>query len=106
MLKAKKIAELIEIAEKFGIADIKGLKKQEIIDLIINNADQKSTKIDNEKNDNNPKPHKPERNNRNGGNKPHFNKNHSNRKDDNFNKDHRKRYKAVSYTHLTLPTIE
>tara|TARA_B100000575_G_scaffold281445_1_gene272111 strand:+ start:6898 stop:8322 length:1425 start_codon:yes stop_codon:yes gene_type:complete len=97
MLKAKKIAELIEIAEKFGIADIKGLKKQEIIDLIINNADQKSTKIDNEKNDNNPKPHKPERNNRNGGNKPHFNKNHSNRKDDNFNKDHRKRYKEPDF---------
>ncbi len=34
MLKAKKIAELIEIAEQIGLKDSKGMKKQELIDAI------------------------------------------------------------------------
>ena len=35
MLKAKKLAELIEIAEQIGIKELTGLKKQEIIDKIV-----------------------------------------------------------------------
>tara|TARA_B100001057_G_scaffold444520_1_gene481493 strand:+ start:7053 stop:8477 length:1425 start_codon:yes stop_codon:yes gene_type:complete len=97
MLKAKKIAELIEIAEKIGIANLKGQKKQEIIDSIISNSDDKSINITKEKNDNSQKPFKSDRNHRNGGGKNHFNKNHSSRKDDNFNKDHRKRYKEPDF---------
>ena len=88
MLKAKKLAELIEIAEQIGIKELKGLKKQDIIDKIIGNAsEEKSSDI------------KPEskvaknnyRENRytNGGNKNHQNKN--------FNKDNRNRYKEPDF---------
>ena len=87
MLKAKKLAELIEIAEQIGIKDLKGLKKQDIIDKIIGNAgEEKSDDI------------KPEakvaknnfRENRaNNGNKNHHNKN--------FNKDNRRRYKEPDF---------
>ena len=87
MLKAKKLAELIEIAEQIGIKDLKGLKKQDIIDKIISNAsEEKSNDI------------KPEakvaknnfRENRaNNGNKNHHNKN--------FNKDNRRRYKEPDF---------
>ena len=35
MLKAKKLAELLVIAEQLGINDLKGLKKQEVIDRIV-----------------------------------------------------------------------
>jgi len=87
MLKAKKLAELIEIAEQIGIKDLKGLKKQDIIDKIIGNAsEEKSNDI------------KPEakvaknnfRENRaNNGNKNHHNKN--------FNKDNRRRYKEPDF---------
>ena len=38
MLKAKKLSELIEIAEQIGIKELAGLKKQEIIDKIVGNA--------------------------------------------------------------------
>ena len=34
MLKAKKLAELIEIAEQIGLKDTKGMKKQELIDTV------------------------------------------------------------------------
>ena len=34
MLKAKKLAELIEIAEQIGLKDIKGMKKQDLICLL------------------------------------------------------------------------
>ena len=40
MLKAKKLAELIEIAEEIGIKDLKGLKKQDIIDQIVGSKDE------------------------------------------------------------------
>jgi len=40
MLKAKKIAELIEIAEQSGLKNLKGQKKQDIIDAIIGNPAQ------------------------------------------------------------------
>ena len=89
MLKAKKLAELIEIAEQIGIKELAGLKKQEIIDKIVGNAsEEKSNDI---------KPEKPKvaksnfKENRpnNGGNK--------NRQDKNFNKDNRRRYKEPDF---------
>ena len=88
MLKAKKLAELIGIAEQIGIKDLKGLKKQDIIDKIIGNAsEEKSNDI---------KPEEPKvaknnfRENRgNNGNKNHHNKN--------FNKDNRRRYKEPDF---------
>ena len=60
MLKAKKIAELIEIAEQIGIKNLKGQKKQEIIDTIVgksvskkptevkSESDKKSTEVKSE----------------------------------------------------------
>ena len=88
MLKAKKLAELIEIAEQIGIKDLKGLKKQDIIDKIIGNASgEKSSDIK-------PEPKVAKNNYRenrynNGGNKNHQNKN--------FNKDNRNRYKEPDF---------
>ena len=88
MLKAKKLAELIEIAEQIGIKELKGLKKQDIIDTIIGNAsEEKSSDIKPES--------KVAKNNyrenryKNGGNKNHQNKN--------FNKDNRNRYKEPDF---------
>jgi len=88
MLKAKKLAELIEIAEQIGIKELKGLKKQDIIDKIIGNAsEEKSSDIKPES--------KVAKNNyrenryKNGGNKNHQNKN--------FNKDNRNRYKEPDF---------
>ena len=88
MLKAKKLAELIEIAEQIGIKELKGLKKQDIIDKIIGNAsEEKSNDIKPES--------KVAKNNyrenryKNGGNKNHQNKN--------FNKDNRNRYKEPDF---------
>ena len=88
MLKAKKLAELIEIAEQIGIKELKGLKKQDIIDKIIGNAsEEKSSDIKPES--------KVAKNNyrenryKNAGNKNHQNKN--------FNKDNRNRYKEPDF---------
>jgi len=88
MLKAKKLAELIEIAEQIGIKDLKGLKKQDIIDKIVGNASEE--KSDNIK----PEPKVAKNNYRenrynNGGNKNHQNKN--------FNKDNRNKYKEPDF---------
>ncbi len=88
MLKAKKLAELIEIAEQIGIKELNGLKKQDIIDKIVGNAsEEKSNDIKL-----GPKVAKNNyRENRynNGGNKNHQNKN--------FNKDNRNRYKEPDF---------
>ena len=46
MLKAKKLAELIEIAEQIGLKDIKGMKKQDLIDAITKNPDQDTSSVD------------------------------------------------------------
>ena len=87
MLKAKKLAELIEIAEQIGIKDLKGLKKQDIIDKIIGNASEEKS------NDIKPEPKVAKNNFRenraNNGNKNHQNKN--------FNKDNRRRYKEPDF---------
>ena len=49
MLKAKKIAELIEIADKIGIKNLKGQKKQDIIDTIVGKSvDEKPTEVKSE----------------------------------------------------------
>jgi uncharacterized FlaG/YvyC family protein len=49
MLKAKKIAELIEIAEQIGIKNLKGQKKQDIIDTIVGKSvDKKSVEVKSE----------------------------------------------------------
>ena len=88
MLKAKKLAELIEIAEQIGIKELKGLKKQDIIEKIIGNtSEEKSSDIK-------PEPKVTKNNYRenrysNGGNKNHQNKN--------FNKDNRNRYKEPDF---------
>ena len=89
MLKAKKLAELIEIAEQIGIKDLKGLKKQDIIDKIVGNASEEKS--------NNIKPEEPKvaksnfKENRpnNGGNKNHQSKS--------YNKDNRRRYKEPDF---------
>ncbi|MFL2622442.1 MAG: transcription termination factor Rho [Candidatus Marisimplicoccus sp.] len=119
MLKAKKIAELIEIAEQIGLKDLKGQKKQELIDNIVGNTENKKTTDSRSDSDNKPadsksdnnvntptdtksdntsnKPYRVDRKLRNGGNKNHHNKNFSNRKDDNFNKDTRRKYKEPDF---------
>ena len=123
MLKAKKIAELIEIAEQSGLKNLKGQKKQDIIDAIIGNpADKKPLEVKSEtdknkkpeevksetdknkkpeevksETDKNKKPYRVDRNPRNQLNKNHHNKNFSNRKDDNFNKDTRRKYKEPDF---------
>jgi len=116
-LKAKKIAELIEIADKIGIKNLKGQKKQDIIDTIVGKSvDEKPTEVKSEsdkkpvhnksesdkkpvhnKNESDKKPFRNDRNLRNPGNKNHHNKNFSNRKDDNFNKDTRRKYKEPDF---------
>ena len=108
MLKAKKIAELIEIADQKGLKNLKGQKKQDIIDAIIGNSEEKKlvkVKSESEKNpvevksesEKNKRPYRVDRNPRNHGNKNHHNKNFSNRKDDNFNKDTRRKYKEPDF---------
>ena len=119
MLKAKKIAELIEIAEQIGLKDLKGQKKQELIDNIVGNTENKKTTDTKSDSDNKPadsksdnnvntptdtksdntsnRPYRVDRKLRNGGNKNHHNKNFSNRKDDNFNKDTRRKYKEPDF---------
>ena len=89
MLKAKKLAELIEIAEQIGIKDLNGLKKQDIIEKIVGNESEEKSS------DNKPEPDvaknnfKENRPNNNGGNKNYQNKN--------FNKDNRRRYKEPDF---------
>ena len=119
MLKAKKIAELIEIGEQIGFKNLKGQKKQDIIDTIVGKSvSKKPTEVKSEsdekpihakpesnkkpihtksESDNSNKPNRNDRDLRNSGNKNHHNKNFSNRKDDNFNKDNRRKYKEPDF---------
>tara|TARA_B100002051_G_scaffold235995_1_gene236789 strand:+ start:1137 stop:2561 length:1425 start_codon:yes stop_codon:yes gene_type:complete len=97
MLKAKKLAELIEIAEQIGLKDTKGMKKQDLIDAITKNPDQETSSVNTK-----PQPEENKQNNfekrpRNGSNKGHHNKNFSNKKEDNFNKDNRRKYKEPDF---------
>ncbi len=87
MLKAKKLAELYEIAEQIGIENLKGLKKQQVIDKILDSSkEKKSDELDSESkiSKNNLK-----ENRSNGNNK--------NRENKNFNRDNRRRYKEPDF---------
>ena len=97
MLKAKKLAELIEIAEQIGLKDIKGMKKQDLIDAITKNPDQETNSVNTKPQLEENKQNNFEKRPRNGSNKGHHNKNFSNKKEDNFNKDHRRKYKEPDF---------
>ncbi|MEK9755716.1 MAG: transcription termination factor Rho [Bacteroidota bacterium] len=88
MLKAKKLAELIVIAEQLGINDLKGLKKQEVIDRIVgespDNNNSESLK-EREENKNRPNQKNPNNDKRN------------NFQNKNFNKDNRNKYKEPDF---------
>jgi transcription termination factor Rho len=87
MLKAKKLAELYEIAEQIGIENLKGLKKQQVIDKILDSSkEKKSDELNSESkiSKNNFK-----ENRSNGNNK--------NRENKNFNRDNRRRYKEPDF---------
>ena len=88
MLKAKKLAELYEIAEQIGLKNLKGLKKQEVIDKILDSSDDKKPG----ESDQDPKVSK----NNYRENRPNngINKNQQNK---NFNKDNRRRYKEPDF---------
>ena len=97
MLKAKKLVELIEIAEQIGLKDIKGMKKQDLIDVITKNPDQETSSVDTKPQFEENKQNNFEKRPRNGSNKGHHNKNFSNKKEDNFNKDNRRKYKEPDF---------
>ena len=97
MLKAKKLAELIEIAEQIGLKDIKGMKKQDLIDAITKNPDQETSSVNTKPQLEENKQNNFEKRPRNGSNKGHHNKNFSNKKEDNFNKDNRRKYKEPDF---------
>ena len=97
MLKAKKLAELIEIAEQIGLKDTKGMKKQDLIDAITINPDQETSSVDTKPQFEENKQNNFEKRPRNGSNKVHHNKNFSNKKEDNFNKDNRRKYKEPDF---------
>ena len=87
MLKAKKLAELYEIAEQIGIENLKGLKKQQVIDKILDSSkEKKSDELDSESkiSKNNFKE------NRSNGNNKH-------RENKHFNRDKRRRYKEPDF---------
>ena len=46
LLKEKKLSEIIEIAETLGIEKVKGLKKQEVIDKILELSKNKEKDTD------------------------------------------------------------
>jgi transcription termination factor Rho len=87
MLKAKKLAELLVIAEQLGIDDLKGLKKQEVIDRIVGGSTDNNPEGSNEKDKNLNRPNEKRPNNDNR-------KNFQNK---NFNKDNRNKYKEPDF---------
>ena len=97
MLKAKKLAELIEIAEQIGLKDVKGMKKQDLIDAITKNPDDEKSSSDTKSQVEENKQNNFDKRPRNGSNKSHHNKNFSNKKEDNFNKDNRRKYKEPDF---------
>ena len=97
MLKAKKIAELIEIAEQIGLKDTKGMKKQELIDSITKKPEDDKASVETKPEVEEKKHQRVDRRPRNGSNKNHHNKNFSNKKEDNFNKDNRRKYKEPDF---------
>ena len=95
LLKEKKLSEIIEIAETLGIEKVKGLKKQEVIDKILEHS--KNKEIDTAKSVK-AKEDKPDRktSTKFKNNNPH--RNHSSKRDpDRFNKDKSNRYKEPDF---------
>ncbi len=97
MLKAKKLAELIEIAEQIGLKDTKGMKKQDLIDVITKKPSEKASSLDTKPQVEENRQNNFDKKSRNGLNKGHHNKNFSNKKEDNFNKDNRRKYKEPDF---------
>ena len=102
MLKTKKIAELIEIAEQIGLKDTKGMKKQgmkkqELVDAITKKPEDEKASVETKPEVEEKKHQRVDRRPRNGSNKNHHNKNFSNKKEDNFNKDNRRKYKEPDF---------
>jgi len=97
MLKAKKLAELTEIAEQIGLKDTKGMKKQDLIEAITKNPDGETSSLEVKPQVEQNKQNNFEKRPRNGSNKGHHNKNFSNKKEDNFNKDNRRKYKEPDF---------
>ena len=97
MLKAKKLAELTEIAEQIGLKDTRGMKKQDLIEAITKNPDEETSSLEVKPQIEENKQNNFEKRPRNGSNKGYQNKNFSNKKEDNFNKDNRRKYKEPDF---------
>ncbi len=95
LLKEKKLSEIIQIAETLGIEKVKGLKKQEVIDKIIelSNSKEKDTDLSINKKEDMPERKKPTTTKNNN----HYKGGSSKRDPDRFNKDKRTRYKEPDF---------
>ena len=104
LLKEKKLSEIIEIAETLGIEKVKGLKKQEVIDKILELSKNKekdtdkSVEIKDTDKSVEVKDDKTEREKSTIIKKNNPHRNHSSKRDpDRFNKDKRARYKEPDF---------
>ncbi len=95
LLKEKKLSEIIQIAETLGIEKVKGLKKQEVIDKILelSNSKEKDTDVSINKKKDLPEIKKPTTTKNNN----HYKGGSSKRDPDRFNKDKRTRYKEPDF---------
>ena len=95
LLKEKKLSEIIEIAETLGIEKVKGLKKQDVIDKILELSKNKEN--DSDKSSDSKEDMQERKKPTTIKNKiPH--RNHSSKRDpDRFNKDKRTRYKEPDF---------
>ena len=95
LLKEKKLSEIIQIAETLGIEKVKGLKKQEVIDKILelSNNKEKDTDVSINKKKDLPEIKKPTTTKNNN----HYKGGSSKRDPDRFNKDKRTRYKEPDF---------
>ncbi len=95
LLKEKKLSEIIQIAETLGIEKVKGLKKQEVIDKILelSNSKEKDTDVSINKKKDLPEIKKPTTTKKNN----HYKGGSSKRDPDRFNKDKRTRYKEPDF---------
>ena len=95
LLKEKKLSEIIQIAETLGIEKVKGLKKQEVIDKILelSNSKEKDTDVSINKKKDLPEAKKPTTTKNNN----HYKGGSSKRDPDRFNKDKRTRYKEPDF---------
>ncbi len=95
LLKEKKLSEIIQIAETLGIEKVKGLKKQEVIDKILEQSKRKENDDDKSLDS---KENIPERKKPTATKDKNPHRNHSSKRDpDRFNKDKRTRYKEPDF---------